>query len=303
MMLLMQKLLADLAIPHELDQPLANLTWYGVGGPARVLAHPSSLQQLATLAQRCHEKKIPVYVLGDGANLLVADEGVQGIVVKLDDPAFKQVTIDTNTGLVTAGAGVDLKALVLDTAKAGLSGLECLAGIPATVGGAVKMNAGGAYGDIGRSVNRVQMMDAAGQSYSRDRDDLVFSYRKTNIVGKFITEVEFTLTPDDPQALVKRVKEIFAWKSASQPLGAHSAGCAFKNPPPEVGASAGQLIDRAGLKGFRVGSAEVSQIHANFVLVHKPGKASDIIAVMKHIEQTVLAKFAVKLEREVVIWP
>ena len=302
-MLTMQQLLADLAIPHELDTPLANLTWYGVGGPARVLAHPSSLQQLATLAQRCHEKKIPLYVLGDGANLLVADEGVQGVVVKLDGPAFKQVNIDAKTGCVTAGAGVDLKALVLDTARAGLSGLECLAGIPATVGGAVKMNAGGAYGDIGRSVNRVQMMDAAGQSYSRDRDDLVFSYRKTNIVGKFITEVEFTLTPDDPQALVKRVKEIFAWKSASQPLGAHSAGCAFKNPPPEVGASAGQLIDRAGLKGFRIGTAEVSQVHANFVFVHKPGKAADILAVMQHIEQTVLAKFAVKLEREVVTWP
>ncbi|NJL31376.1 MAG: FAD-binding protein [Phycisphaerales bacterium] len=221
-----------------------------MGGPAQVLAHPSSLAQLSTLAQRCHEKRIPVYVLGDGANLLIADEGVKGVVIKLDDSTFKQVAIDAKTGLVTAGAGVDLKQLVLDTAKAGLAGLECLAGIPATVGGAVKMNAGGAYGDIGRAVSKVHLMDATGQSYSRDRDDLVFAYRKTNIVGRFITAVDFALTPDDPETLVKRVKEIFAWKSATQPLGAHSAGCAFKNPPPDVGASAGQLIDRAGLKGF-----------------------------------------------------
>jgi UDP-N-acetylmuramate dehydrogenase len=295
---------ADLNIRYESNAPLGPRTWYGVGGAAKVLAHPSSVQQLSVLASRCYEAAVPVYVLGSGANLLVGDEGVDSIVISLDDPHFRQIKISGTRAI--AGGGADLSKLVLQTAKAGLAGLECLAGIPASVGGAVRMNAGGAYGDIGQCVDRVQVMDLTGQVYYRDRDDLVLSYRKTNIVARYILEVEFALTEDDPDELVKRVKEIFLYKKNTQPLSQSSAGCAFKNPWSEdqqQRLSAGKLIDEAGLKGYRVGLAEVSSHHANFVVAHPGAKAADVLAVLEHIEQTVRDKFGITLEREVVVWP
>lgn len=304
----MRDLLEDLHIRCEFDAPLAPLTWYRVGGPAEVLAHPSSAQQLSALAKRCHEAGVKAHVLGGGANLLVADQGVRGVVVRLDDPAFRQMRIEDNT--VIAGAGADLARLVLDSApRAGLAGLECLAGIPASVGGAIRMNAGGAFGDIGKSVKRIEVMDAAGQVYYRNREDLSFSYRKTNILARYILEVELELTPEDPEELRQRVKEIFLFKKNSQPLGEHSAGCAFKNPeaPPEDCSageriSAGLLIDRAGLKGYQIGGARVSDHHANFVLARDGCKASDILRLLEHIEETVRERCGVELEREVVVW-
>ncbi|MCC7409897.1 MAG: UDP-N-acetylmuramate dehydrogenase [Phycisphaeraceae bacterium] len=313
----MRNLLADLNIPHQLDAPLAPLTWYGVGGPAAVLAHPSSLQQLGALCARCQDASVPTYILGSGANLLVADAGVEGVVVQLDDPNFRQLTIDGN--LVTVGAGYDLAKLVLETSKQGLAGLQCLAGIPASLGGAVRMNAGGAFGEIGRCVKRLQVIDAAGQIYYRDRDDLLFSYRGSNIVAKAILQIELDLTPDDPDDLMRQVKEIFLYKKTTQPLSGHSAGCAFKNPlapadnlppalsklpPPRDGRySAGMLIDRAGLKGYRIGGAEISEQHANFVVTHPDAAAADVLAVIRHAQAIVHDRFGIALETEVVLWP
>ena len=294
----MRDLLGDLNIPHELDVPLGPYTWYGLGGPAQVLARPASVQQLSALAARCSTKKVPMYVLGSGANLLVADQGVPGVVVRLDDANFCQVTFDGNR--VSAGAGYDLMKLVLESARRGLGGLECLAGIPATVGGAVRMNAGGTFGDIGPAVDRVQVMDDGGQVYYRGRDDLVFSYRKSNIIARFILSVEFELSRQDPDELIRQVKEVFLYKKSSQPMAAHSPGCAYKNPDQ---APAGRLIDDAGLKGYRVGGAYVSQRHANFILAGPGASAADVLAVLEHIEQTVRARFGIDLEREIVVWP
>lgn len=297
----MDDLLADLNIRHERDVRLGPLTWYGLGGPASILAHPSSIQQLASLAARAHEQGVAVYVLGVGANLLIADEGVDGIVVKLDDPAFRQIHVQNQ--LICVGSGFDLMKLVLEAARRGLSGLECLAGIPATVGGAARMNAGGAYGDIGKSIKRISVMDASGHVYARDRDDLVFGYRHTNIVARYILEAELELACEDPDAVMKQVKEIFMYKKNSQPLTEHSAGCAFKNPPPEVGSTAGQLIERAGLKGFQVGGAQVSDRHANFIITHSGCTTRDVVALMDHIHRTVRYHQGVELQREVIAWP
>ncbi|MCC7146842.1 MAG: UDP-N-acetylmuramate dehydrogenase [Phycisphaeraceae bacterium] len=317
----MEKLLADLNLRYELNVPLGPLTWYGVGGPAAALAHPSSIQQLSSLLVRCREAGKEVYILGQGANLLVSDRGVDGVVVKLDDPNFSGM--EKQNQKIVAGAGMDLARLVLQAAKAGLAGLECVAGIPASLGGAVRMNAGGAFGDIGRSVKRLQVMDASGQVYYRQRDDLMFGYRSTNIVAKCILQVEMDLTPDDPEELIKRVKEIFLYKKNSQPLADHSAGCAYKNPDApgedemanlprallrvpvarEGRYSAGMLIDRAGLKGYRVGGAEVSPQHANFIVCYPGCTATNVLEVMTHVEQVVLDTFGIRLQREVVVWP
>jgi len=304
----MEQLLGELHVRYERNVPMGSLTWYGTGGCAQVLAHPSSVQQLSALAARCREAAIPVRVLGSGANLLVVSD-VAGIVVKLDDPCFDQMRIEAD--IVTAGAGYALPKLVLETAKAALGGLHVLSGIPASIGGAVRMNAGGTFGDIGGCVRRVQVMDGSGQVYYRDRDDLVFAYRKTNIVAPYILEVEFELAPDDPNELVKQVKEIFLYKKNTQPVGERSAGCVFKNPAPPTddpggtsmpGLTAGELIDQAGLKGYRAGGAEVSQRHANFIVAHDGCTASEILAVIENIETTVCNHSGVRLERELVVW-
>jgi len=309
-MIVQDKLFEDLNIRHERDVALGPLTWYGIGGRAAWLAHPSGTHQLSALAARCYEAGIPVYVLGHGANVLVADNGVNGVVVQLDDPCFKQLKMNAHGASV--GAGFDLAKLVLETAKAGLGGIECLAGIPASLGGAVRMNAGGTFGEIGSAVRRVMVCDATGQIYYRDRDDLIFGYRKTNIVARYILNVELELTPSDPDQLMRQVKEIFIFKKTSQPLAKHSAGCVFKNPQPHTNSdtgersepmAAGELIDRAGLKGFRIGGAEVSPHHANFIITHKGCAASDVLAVIEHVQESISKRFGVHLEREIVVWP
>lgn len=295
-------LVAGLHVPHETDAPLGPRTWYGVGGCAEVLARPGSVGQLAKLMQACDEAGVPVRVLGSGANLLVAAD-VPGVVVALSAEAFGALRCEGTR--LTAGAGFDLFKLVHEAAKRGLAGLERVAGIPASVGGAVRMNAGGAFGEIGDHVRRVRVMDEAGEVRDLDRSELVFGYRRTNIAAPLILEVEFELGEGDPAALRRRVKEIFAYKKGSQPMGASSAGCAFKNPPKEAsdGLGAGALIDRAGLKGYAVGRAHVSEVHANFVVVGEGGEARDVLAVIEHVERTVAERFGVALEREVVVWP
>ena len=294
-------LLQGTGAPHALDVPLAPRTWYKTGGPAAVLAHPQTPGQLAGVVKRCREAGVPLYTLGSGANLLVRDAGVDGVVVRLDAPAWRAIYLEGTR--VIAGAGVDLFTLVNATARAGLDGLAHVAGIPASVGGAIRMNAGGAYGDIGQAVTRVRVMGRDGEVYDRTADDLAFTYRRVNIAAPFILEAEFALDTDDPAALLKRVKEIFLHKKNSQPLGEKSAGCCFKNPPPEVSElAAGQLIDRAGLKGHAVGGASVSGVHANFFVAAPGTPAADIIALMEHVQHVVADRFGVTLEREVVVW-
>ena len=300
------RFLDGLNIRHERDTPLADLTWYRVGGHAEIFARPANPQQLCALAQRCLEDHVPIHVLGSGANLLVADEGVPGVVVKLDAPYFRHIKITGHQ--VTVGAGFDLAKLVLQTAKAGLAGLEGLAGIPASVGGAIRMNAGGSFGEIGHAVQSVTVAQADGTTRVMDQRELRFGYRSTNIAEPYILEVSFTVTPEDPKALMKRVKEIFLFKKNTQPLAEHTAGCAFKNPSCPVRdetkpTSAGKLIDQAGLKGFRIGGAEISRRHANFLIAYPGCTACDVLAVLDHAQQTVFEQSGVKLQREVVVWP
>jgi UDP-N-acetylmuramate dehydrogenase len=281
--------------------PLAPLTWFGLGGPAKFFITPRDQGQLQTIVARVRENEIPIYVLGSGANLLVNDAGVDGAVICLNTPEFKKFSIgvDSNKNIVTAAAGKDIQKLVLECTHAGLSGLECLAGIPGSVGGEIKMNAGGAFGDIGSSVQSVTVMDTNGQIYVRDKDDLVFEYRKSNISAKFILGATFALSEDDPQRIMIKVKEIWMYKKNSQPLADKSAGCIFKNPR---GLSAGALIDQTGLKGHILGGAEVSTKHANFITAKKGSQASDVLSLIDLVKQRVKEKFDVQLETEVVIW-
>ena len=192
-----------------------------------------------------------------------------------------------------------MQKLVLRTVRQGLAGIECLAGIPGTVGGGVRMNAGGKFGDIGALVTRVQVMDAQGIVFERLKDDLVFDYRSTNIVAPFILGATLELDEEDPERITKRMKEIWMFKRNSQPLNTKNAGCIFKNPR---GLSAGALIDQAGLKGMRVGGAEVSTKHANFIIAHPGCKADDVLKLVKIIKEKVYEKNEIVLETEVKVW-
>ncbi len=279
------------------DVPLGPLTWFGLGGPAKYLIEPQDTDQLSKLVGRLHQEQIPVYVLGRGANLLVNDQGVDGAVIRLNSPAF--TAVDIAGAQVRAGGGADMHKLLIQLARAGLGGMECLAGIPGTVGGEVRMNAGGAYGDIGSSVLDVTVMDSTGTIYTRNREDLVFEYRKSNINAKFILGATFELEPGNPERLAARMKEIWMYKNSSQPLGANSAGCIFRN---YNGKSAGAIIDQAGLKGARVGSAQVSTHHANFIVADKGGTAADVLELVDLVKKAVREKMNIQLETEVVIW-
>lgn len=289
------------------DVPLGPMTWYGVGGAARDFYQPEDVASLQSLlAGHVQSPGSPIYILGSGANLLVRDCGVDGRVIHLDTSGFKQCNIEDTR--VTVGAGYDLFKLVRELAKAGLAGLEGIAGVPASVGGAVRMNAGGAFGEIGDHIESLSVMTQAGEIRTLSREQAGFGYRHSTIEEPIILDVTFALEHGDPAKLVERVKEIFEYKKNVQPMGAKSAGCAFKNPddPDEAGKrlSAGKLIDEAGLKGFQIGGARVSKVHGNFIeVIDKSARADNVLAVIEHVQQAVQEKCGIALQREVVVWP
>ena len=280
------------------DAPLAPLTWYKLGGPAKYLVRPRSVDELKAAAARCVGHDVPIYVLGLGANLLVTDRGVDGAVFRLDDEFWSKTEIDGTT--VKVGAGADMAKLVVTLARAGLAGFECMAGIPGTVGGGVRMNAGGKFGDIGSVVTRVTVMDSHGEVFERTKEDLVFDYRKTNIVAPFILGATLELEREEANVIAHRTKEIWMYKRNTQPLNTKNCGCVFKNPR---GISAGALIDQAGLKGAKVGGAEVSAKHANFIVAHPGATAADVLELVKLMQDKVYARHQVLLESEVKVWP
>ncbi len=274
------------------------MTWFGLGGCAEYYVEPRTEEQVAEIVRRCRDDGVPLRVLGRGANVLIRDEGVRGVIMRLTAESLCQTQYDG--GSVAAGAGVDLPTLVRNTVRRGLAGLENLAGIPGTVGGGVRMNCGGRYGEIGTAVSSLRVVGPDGQIHEREHDDLGFRYRQCDLGGDLIVGVDLELAEIDPQELVRRFREVWMYKQNTQPpMGSHSAGCIFRNPD---GSAAGALIDRAGLKGTRIGSASVSHRHANFILADRGGRAADVIALIELIRERVEQQFGILLEPEVEIW-
>ncbi|MDP9172767.1 MAG: UDP-N-acetylmuramate dehydrogenase [Planctomycetota bacterium] len=282
----------------EENTPLSKYTWYRIGGPAHWLIRPRTVEELQEAAQRCTENNIRIYVLGLGANLLISDKGIDAAVFRLDQEHWRRVQYNNNR--VDVGAGADMQKLLLRTVRQGLAGIECLAGIPGTVGGGIRMNAGGKFGDFGSIVQDVQVMDGQGNLFERHKDDLVFDYRTTNISAPFILGATLELEEDDPERILRKTKEIWMYKRNTQPLNTKNAGCIFKNPR---GLSAGALIDQAGLKGMQVGGAEVSAKHANFIIAHPGCTAENVMTLINLIREKVFEKNEIHLESEVQIWP
>ena len=281
------------------NEPLAKHTWLGIGGPARFFLQPTTQQQLRTVMLRCAENSLPLRIIGQGSNLLVDDHGIDAAVLRLGKEG-EFADLQVNGSEIIVGAAVGLNRLVLRTVRQGLAGMECLIGIPGTVGGAININAGGSFGDIGTVVGPVKVMDSSGTAFYRQRPELVFAYRQTNIGDAIVLQGQFNLTQSDPQSVLRKVREIWMLKKANQPLSSRSAGCIFKNPPRQV--SAGALIDRAGLKGKQAGKATISAKHANFIVTEPGVTFQDVQDLINLVRDKVYDQFDIRLELEIQIW-
>lgn len=299
-------LYSDLDVSAETNAPLAAHTWFGIGGHADLLIRPNTIAALETLARRCRRDEIPLRVLGSGANLLVDDEGVDGVVVKLDTPAFKAIEWNDQGRVerMRAFGGAQFEPLIHECSRRGLSGVEQMAGIPASVGGAIRMNAGGKFGSVGDSVDAVALIGLDGALRVYTRDELSFEYRRTNLPPGIVVWASFRMREDDPVQCRQRVVEYFRYKRSTQPMSASSAGCMFRNPLLADGRreSAGRLIDLAGLKGTEVGGAFVSKEHGNFLAVNPGASTDDLRRLVELVQERVRSAHGVELETEVVFW-
>lgn len=276
------------------DHPLGALTTYRVGGNAALFEEVADEARLLEVARCTSRAALPVLVVGRGSNLLVADRGFDGLAVTLG-PGFDTLSIEGTT--VRAGGALSLPVLARRTAAAGLSGLEWAVGVPGSVGGAVRMNAGGHGADTTATLVSYRWVDlATGSTGESSADRLEPGYRRTALrPTEVVVSGTFQLDHGDPADGAAAIAEIVRWRRANQP-GGSNAGSVFTNPP---GDSAGRLIEACGLKGFRIGTAEVSPKHANFIQADPGGSADDVLAVMMRVRSLVAETSGISLRTEV----
>ena len=277
--------------------PLAERTWFKLGGPAQYFAEPTSVEELQSVVARCRDEGLPARLLGGGSNVLVRDEGVAGMVIGFAHPSFTNIKVVGRR--VVVGGGASLANALTVTVGAGLAGLEPLVGIPGTVGGALHGNAGSHGGDIGQWACSATVMTRGGEIIERDRGDLVFAYRQSSLDELVILEAQFELEEEDPVEVTKRMQKQWIVKKANLPMAHENTGCIFKNPR---GMSAGMLIDQCGLKGEQVGGVEVSPRHANFFVARPGATTRDVLQLIDVVRSRVAERMGVELETEIEIW-
>lgn len=274
---------------------MKNHTSWKIGGPADVMVFPQNQDEISIAISLCRENRVPWMVLGNGSNLLVLDGGIRGVVLKTEG-VLTGCTWSSHG--VKAQAGVMLPYLARGAARRGLSGLEWCAGIPATIGGAVVMNAGVGTDSLGGYVQGVEVVDETGKNFCLKANELQFSYRFSSLQGKslVVTAVSLGLFPGDRETSESKIKEQILKRRAAQPLEYPSAGSVFKNP---VGDYAGRLIEAVGGKGLRQGGAEVSKKHANFIVNLGGASAADVIFLINELKERVRKTFNIELQTEV----
>lgn len=279
----------------ELGVALAPETTYRLGGRAAALAEPDDEREVASLMRWVRENGARFLFLGGGSNVLVADEGFDGVVIR---PGAGLRTIRAEGDTVKAGAGAPLAAVVHKAAEAGLGGLEFCAGIPGTVGGAVVGNAGGKEGWIGERVVEMTVVTSEGETKVLSQDAVNWSYRYSSLkgTGSFLARVLLRLPRGSKEEIRRASRDYWDSRKGKQPLGRRNAGSTFKNPP---GQFAGKLLEEAGMKGFRSGGAVVSDVHANFINHEEGGTARDVVAVMREAQKRVLDTWKIRLEPEI----
>lgn len=286
--------LSELRGEVRFDAPLRELTSFRIGGPADALFFPADVQDLAKMVRQARAAKVPLFVVG-GTNLLVRDGGIRGIVVSL---AKMKAIRDEGDGVVYAEGGVGMPTMLKHAISRALGGLEWAAGIPGTVAGCVVMNAGTRLGEMQSCVKAVRLVGPRGTVKEYPASTLRFSYRRTRLPPGIVAGVWLQLTPGQRDKIASTIKEYLHYRKATQPLTLPSAGCVFRNPGPEP---AGRLIEMVGLKGSRVGDAQVSEKHANFVVNLGRAKAADVISLIKRVGRTVEQKTGVNLQLELKI--
>ena len=284
----------------RIDAPLGALTTSRVGGPAAVAFEANSPADLQRVRAAGEASGLDVMVIGRGSNLLVADRGFEGIALFLGE-THGEIEIDQTDATVTAGASVALPVLARQCASAGIGGLEWAVGVPGSVGGAVRMNAGGHGSDMASCLLDADMADLNGwdappRAVSRQVDSLALGYRCSGLTDSdVVLRARLQGQPASPRVAMDRIAEIVRWRRENQP-GGQNAGSVFMNPPSD---SAGAQIDQAGLRGLRIGSAEVSRVHANFIVSDPGGTAADVVALMEEIRRRVTEHSGVVLQPEV----
>ena len=282
----------------ERDFPLARLTTIRTGGAAELFARPGTIEELERLLAWADADGVEVGVVGSGSNLLVADDGVRGLVMKLDRELSK---IELAGTTIRCGGGARLPAVSARAAQAGLTGIEFGVNIPGSVGGAVRMNANAYGGELGRVLEWVDVVTASG-TVRRAPAELGFAYRRSNLkAGEVVARVAFVLERDDSASVKATLADMRARRKAAQPSGIKTFGSTFKNPtdPRAGGRTAGQLLEAAGCRGLRIGGAGFSAKHANFVENHGDASTAEVIAVMAEGRRRVKERFGVELEAEV----
>ncbi len=279
-----------------LNEPMCKHTTYKIGGPCDIMLLPESEAQVQAAIKLCNEHGIPFFVAGNGSNLLVRDGGIRGAVIKISS---KMADISVSGNIITVHAGASLGSVVRFAYENGLSGLEFAAGIPGAIGGAVTMNAGAYGGNMQQIVKRVRVCDNKGNIYTIEHDDLDFGYRASIIrkQGLVVLSCELELALGDKAAIKEQMDVLTAKRKAMQPLTLPSCGSVFKRPE---GHFIGKLIEDAELKGTTVGGAQVSTLHANFIVNIGNATAKDVLELIELIKARVWEIFQVAIETEVI---
>ena len=276
------------------DEPMSKHTSYGIGGPARAYVTPKNKEDLVSILKFSKDNNIPSYFIGSGSNLLVSDDGIDGIVITLGK-SFNKLEINKNN--VFAETGVMLGKMVKECTKRNLSGLESLIGVPGTLGGALIMNAGAFGGEISNYLEYVSVITRSGDEKKYQQKDIKFNYRNSSFSdNEILINANFKFIFSDQKTVSKNKLKASGGRKSSQPLRFRSAGSVFKNPSE---GAAGYFIDKAGLKGTKSGDAEISNVHANFFVNHGTATAKDVVRLINIARKKVYNEFGVMLELEI----
>jgi UDP-N-acetylmuramate dehydrogenase len=289
-------LAAELADSQVLfDEPMRNHTSFRIGGPAEVLVMPATVDDLRRALRIARRFEAPLTITGNGSNLLVRDGGLRGMVVKLGD-SFARVTVAETR--IVAQSGILLAEVSRTAGAYSLTGLEFAIGIPGTIGGGVIMNAGAYGGEMKDVVTHVTALDHSGEIHEMTPEELQFGYRRSVLqqLGWIVAEVRMQLQPGEPADINARMADLTHQRESKQPLSFPSAGSVFKRPP---GKYVGPMVEELGLKGYRIGDAQVSEKHAGFIINRGEATARDVLALIDHVRKRVKATYDVWLETEV----
>jgi len=280
------------------NEPLASHTTIKIGGPADLFIEPSSIENLEKAMTVIREAGVKWTAIGRGSNLLVSDKGIEGVVIKLGSGLDH---VEANETKVKVGAGTSVVALAMTLSRKGLSGLEFASGIPGSVGGAVYMNAGAHGSDVSRILEKAHILFEDGTMEWLSLEDMKFSYR-TSVLQKerpgIVLEAIFKLQEGDPENIKAVIKKNKDYRKDTQPWSSPCAGSIFRNPLPNY---AGQLVEKAGLKGYSIGGAQISEMHGNFIVNAGNAKAEDVLALIEFVKDKIWELYEVRMETEVEI--